>query len=103
MDTLRDRISLEDLGKWPGPWKVWSRHCILEPSSYLHGHTGFKGSWLLFWLNQLGAQVWGYALEPEGESNLFIKLVDGLNICSFIDQRGDLNDSASLRGGALPT
>lgn len=29
------------------------------------GHTGFKGSWLSLWLCELGAQVMGYALEPE--------------------------------------
>ncbi len=29
------------------------------------GHTGFKGSWLAFWLQKLGANVVGYALEPE--------------------------------------
>ena len=28
------------------------------------GHTGFKGSWLLLWLKQLGANVRGYALAP---------------------------------------
>ena len=28
------------------------------------GHTGFKGSWLALWLNQLGARVAGYALDP---------------------------------------
>ena len=28
------------------------------------GHTGFKGSWLSIWLNELGANVIGYALEP---------------------------------------
>ena len=28
------------------------------------GHTGFKGSWLAIWLNMLGAEVAGYALEP---------------------------------------
>ncbi len=27
------------------------------------GHTGFKGSWLVYWLKQLGAEVCGYALE----------------------------------------
>ena len=27
------------------------------------GHTGFKG-WLSLWLQQLGAQVTGYALSP---------------------------------------
>lgn len=28
------------------------------------GHTGFKGSWLCLWLQQLGAQVTGTALPP---------------------------------------
>jgi CDP-glucose 4,6-dehydratase len=28
------------------------------------GHTGFKGSWLALWLEQLGAEVFGYALPP---------------------------------------
>src|SRR5262245_30947820 len=28
------------------------------------GHTGFKGSWLAYWLDRLGARVVGYALEP---------------------------------------
>ena len=28
------------------------------------GHTGFKGSWLSIWLNELGAKVIGYSLDP---------------------------------------
>ncbi|MDA8907879.1 CDP-glucose 4,6-dehydratase [Planktomarina sp.] len=28
------------------------------------GHTGFKGSWLSVWLNNLGAKVFGLALDP---------------------------------------
>ncbi len=28
------------------------------------GHTGFKGSWLAFWLKQLGAEILGYSLQP---------------------------------------
>ncbi len=28
----------------------------------LTGHTGFKGSWMAFWLQRLGAEVCGYAL-----------------------------------------
>ena len=43
----------------------------------LTGHTGFKGSWLLLWLQQLGAQVWGYALPLEAEPNLFDHLIKG--------------------------
>jgi CDP-glucose 4,6-dehydratase len=33
------------------------------------GHTGFKGSWLVLWLQQLGAQACGLALPAEGEPN----------------------------------
>ena len=35
------------------------------------GHTGFKGSWITFWLNQLGAKVAGFSLAPEDSPNLF--------------------------------
>ncbi len=38
------------------------------------GHTGFKGSWLTFWLNLLGAEVCGYSLEAESQPNLFENL-----------------------------
>jgi CDP-glucose 4,6-dehydratase len=33
------------------------------------GHTGFKGSWLALWLNELGADVTGLALQPESLPN----------------------------------
>jgi len=35
------------------------------------GHTGFKGSWLAIWLNELGAEVVGYALEPPSDPSNF--------------------------------
>lgn len=38
---------------------------------FLTGHTGFKGSWLSLWLNELGANVTGYALDPPTQPNLF--------------------------------
>lgn len=38
------------------------------------GHTGFKGSWLSQWLLQLGAEVFGYALEPPTDPSLFNQL-----------------------------
>lgn len=48
---------------------------------FITGHTGFKGSWLSFWLNELGAQVTGYALEPDYDHSLFesVKLADRIN------------------------
>jgi len=36
------------------------------------GHTGFKGSWLALWLNLMGAEVTGYALEPRTGNDNFV-------------------------------
>ena len=38
---------------------------------FLTGHTGFKGSWLSLWLDALGANVTGYALDPPTQPSLF--------------------------------
>jgi CDP-glucose 4,6-dehydratase len=36
---------------------------------FVTGHTGFKGSWLVLWLLNLGARVMGYSLEPPTQPN----------------------------------
>lgn len=38
---------------------------------FLTGHTGFKGSWLALWLQQLGAEVMGFSLQPPTNPSLF--------------------------------
>ena len=38
---------------------------------FLTGHTGFKGGWLALWLVDMGAEVYGYALNPPTEPNFF--------------------------------
>lgn len=38
---------------------------------FVTGHTGFKGSWLSLWLEQLGADVCGVALDPPTDPSLF--------------------------------
>jgi len=38
---------------------------------FLTGHTGFKGSWLTFWLRQLGAKVCGYSNGQLTSPSLF--------------------------------
>lgn len=48
------------------PGTFWKGKKVL-----LTGHTGFKGSWLAFWLESLGAKVVGFALPPATEPNLF--------------------------------
>ncbi len=61
---------------------------------FLTGHTGFKGSWLALWLARKGAQVRGFALDPDSEPNLFTTAsVDGL----IEDERGDIRNYASLQ------
>jgi CDP-glucose 4,6-dehydratase len=35
------------------------------------GHTGFKGSWLVIWLKELGADIIGYSLAPPSEPSNF--------------------------------
>lgn len=49
----------------------------------LTGHTGFKGSWLALWLQQMGAKVYGFSLENEDEINHLSLL--NLNIEEKID------------------
>ena len=55
------------------------------------GHTGFKGSWLVIWLKNLGADVYGISLEPDpGTKNLFDEAgVDTLCKSNFCDVTND--------------
>jgi CDP-glucose 4,6-dehydratase len=53
------------------------------------GHTGFKGSWLCFWLVKMGAKVVGYSLAAPTKPN-HIELLD-LDIISIIGDIRDLN------------
>ena len=53
------------------------------------GHTGFKGSWLVLWLNELGAEVTGYALPPDTQPSLF-EDVDVAGSCDHL--LGDVRD-----------
>lgn len=46
--------------------KFWDKKRVV-----ITGHTGFKGAWLVLWLNRLGAQVVGISLPPTTEPNLF--------------------------------
>lgn len=55
------------------------------------GHTGFKGSWLVYWLKQMGAKVVGYSLEAPTHPN-HLALLD-LDITSII---GDICDLEKL-------
>ena len=54
---------------------------------FVTGHTGFKGSWLVLWLLNLGARVMGYSLEPPTQPNHYDLL--SLTLESIL---GDIQD-----------
>jgi CDP-glucose 4,6-dehydratase len=66
----------------------WNRRRVL-----VTGHTGFKGGWLSLWLQNQGADLCGYALEPPTEMNLFqdARVGDGMQSVA-----GDTRDAARL-------
>lgn len=57
------------------------------------GHTGFKGSWLCLWLQALGCDVAGIALDPSSEPSHW----DLLKL-SIADHRIDIRDEAEVYG-----
>jgi len=57
------------------------------------GHTGFIGSWLVLWLQSLGAKVVGYSLEPSTKPSLFETLGLENEITHII---GDIQDKQNL-------
>ncbi|HEX3001821.1 MAG TPA: CDP-glucose 4,6-dehydratase [Methanoregula sp.] len=58
------------------------------------GDTGFKGSWLSYWLHHLGADVYGFALPPERPFDHF----PSLGLAKLIHHKdGDIRDFAAIR------
>ena len=50
---------------------------------FLTGHTGFKGSWLLYWLKSMGAIIKGYSLAPETNNDLYYQ-INGDQLCESV-------------------
>jgi len=48
------------------------KNCYNGKKVLITGHTGFKGSWLAIWLRSLGAEVYGYALDPYSDLDNFV-------------------------------
>jgi CDP-glucose 4,6-dehydratase len=65
---------------------------------FVTGHTGFKGSWLISWLHLLGAEIKGYALSPENDSDLYNQ-VKGDSICNSVIS--DIRDAERLKSEIL--
>ena len=62
---------------------------------FVTGHTGFKGSWLCEWLLSLGAEVAGYALDPQPHEVLYKQLQLGSRISE--DHRSYISDLAKIQ------
>jgi CDP-glucose 4,6-dehydratase len=60
---------------------------------FLTGHTGFKGSWLLTWLHDMGAVVKGYALDPKSGNELYTD-IKGDELCESVI--ADIRDAERL-------
>lgn len=50
---------------------------------FVTGHTGFKGAWLIQILQEAGAVVKGYALEPETSHDLY-STINGDTLCDSV-------------------
>lgn len=61
---------------------------------FLTGHTGFKGSWLALWLKSLGAEVFGFSLEPPTQPNLFEAAAINQIVTTTL---GDVRDLSALQ------
>ncbi|MZT47851.1 NAD-dependent epimerase/dehydratase family protein, partial [Blautia wexlerae] len=59
------------------------------------GHTGFKGSWLSIWLNELGAEVIGIGLDPHTERDNFV--LSGIGNRIKADIRADIRDAEKMK------
>ena len=66
---------------------------FLDKRVFITGHTGFKGSWLAFLLNEIGAEVMGFALPPNlGQSHFTLLGLDN-RIAHVV---GDVRDGHAL-------
>lgn len=61
---------------------------------FVTGHTGFTGGWTTLWLKLIGADVYGYSLEPETNPSLF----DALDLASDVPTTfADITNYEQLR------
>ena len=46
------------------------------------GHTGFKGCWLTLMMHNLGAKIYGYAIDPISKPDFF----DEMKLSRFLEK-----------------
>jgi len=59
------------------------------------GHTGFKGSWLSIWLQELGAEVIGVGLEPYSARDNYV--LSGIGKKIKVDIRADIREGQKMK------
>lgn len=69
---------------------------------FITGHTGFKGGWLSLWLQQLGAEVTGYALPPPTGPSLYELARVGEGMRGHLADIRDLAALVAAMGEARP-
>lgn len=65
---------------------------------FITGHTGFKGTWFIIFLNLLGANVYGYSLKAKKKS--LFNIIDNKIILKN-SKIGDVRDYKSLKKSIL--
>ena len=61
---------------------------------FVTGHSGFKGSWLSLWLQEMGAFVKGFSLAPPTSPSLYVEANVSAGMSSI---EGDIRDFLHLR------
>jgi len=61
---------------------------------FVTGHSGFTGSWVCIWLDLIGAEVFGYSLEPDTNPNLYTEAKIGSLVKGVF---ADIRDFETLR------
>lgn len=59
------------------------------------GHTGFKGSWLSIWLQEMGADVIGVGLDPYSEKDNYV--LSGIGKKIKADIRADIRNGQRMK------
>ncbi len=69
---------------------------------FITGHTGFKGSWLSLWLQSMGAELHGLALDPPTSPALFDAANVGAEMTNTIGDIRDYNTVLAAMGACKP-
>lgn len=75
------------------------KHFWKNKKVFITGHTGFKGSWTIIFLNILGAKIAGYSSQTKNKTSLYKKA----NLKRFLEMcnSGDIKDYKKLKNNIL--